>query len=42
MGDSFPEKPKGMHWRIYNELVAEYDCHDAVSLRGLAMRLGLL
>lgn len=23
--DPFPEKPKGMHWKTYNQLVAEYE-----------------
>jgi hypothetical protein len=42
MADSFPDKPKGMHWRTYRHLVADYEYHDAVSLHGLAGRLGLL
>jgi len=42
MADSFPDKPKGMHWRTYEQLVADYEYQDAVSLHGLAGRLGLL
>src|ERR1041385_6962358 len=42
MADDFPEKPKGMHWHTYKELSEEYDYQDALSIYGLAGRLGML
>lgn len=34
-------KPKGMHWRTFEKLVAEHDEHVAKSLSGMALRLGI-
>lgn len=35
-------RPKGMHWRTFDRLKAEYDAFANVSLEGLADRLGLI
>lgn len=35
-------KPKGMHWRTYERLVAQHDAHIEASLAGMARRLGLV
>lgn len=34
-------KPKGMHWRTFDKLVAEYDGHVAKSFSGMALRFGI-
>ena len=34
-------KPKGMHWRTFDRLVAEHDEHVAKSLSGIALRFGI-
>lgn len=34
-------KPKGMHWRTFEKLVAEHDEHVAKSFSGIALRLGI-
>ena len=36
------DKPKGMHWRTYERLVAQHDVHVEASLTGMALRLGLI
>jgi len=36
------DKPKGMHWRTYERLVAQHDADVESSLAGMAMRLGLV
>jgi hypothetical protein len=35
-------KPKGMHWRTYERLLAQHDGFVSASLAGMARRLGLL
>jgi hypothetical protein len=35
-------KPKGMHWRTYERLLARHDNFVGVSLAGMAKKLGLL
>ena len=35
-------KPKGMHWRTYERLLAQHDDFVGVSLAGMARKLGLL
>ena len=35
-------KPKGMHWRTYERLLAQHDEFVGVSLAGMARKLGLL
>lgn len=35
-------KPKGMHWRTYQRLTAEHDGLMAITLEGIARRLGFL
>ena len=35
------DKPKGMHRRTYERLVAQHDAYVEASLSGLALRLGL-
>jgi hypothetical protein len=35
-------KPKGMHWRTFVRLRAEYDAHAADALAGLGAQLGLI
>lgn len=35
-------RPKGMHWRTYERLLAEHDAFVSVSLAGMARRLGLM
>lgn len=42
-GIAYPNggKPKGMHWRTYNRLTAEYAAFVGVSLAGTVKRLGL-
>lgn len=35
-------KPRGMHWRTYERLVAEHDAFVGLSLAGIAKKLGLL
>ena len=35
-------KPKGMHWRTYERLLAQHDHFVSVSLVGMARKLGLL
>ncbi len=35
------DKPKGMHWRTYERLVAQHDAYADASLAGMAIRLGL-
>lgn len=34
-------KPKGMHWRTFDRLVAEHEEHVAKSLSGMALRFGI-
>jgi len=34
-------KPKGMHWRTFEKLVAEHDAHVAESFTGMALRFGI-
>lgn len=36
------DKPKGMHWRTYERLLAQHDAHVEASLAGMALRLGLI
>jgi hypothetical protein len=36
------DKPKGMHWRTYERLVAQHDSYVEASLAGMARRLGLV
>ena len=36
------QKPKGMHWRTYERLLAQHDAFVSVSLAGMAVKLGLL
>lgn len=36
------DKPKGMHRRTYQRLVAQHDAHVEASLVGMARRLGLV
>ena len=35
-------KPKGMHWRTFRKLMAEYDTWVAAALAGMGRRLGLI
>ena len=35
-------KPKGMHWRTFERLVARHDDHVEIVLNGLASRFGLM
>lgn len=36
------EKPKGMHWRTYQRLIAKHDALVSASLAGMAERLGIV
>ncbi|MBU1665653.1 MAG: hypothetical protein KKG92_09650 [Gammaproteobacteria bacterium] len=36
------DKPKGMHWRTFEQLKARHDYFAAVSWTGLAQRMGLI
>jgi hypothetical protein len=36
------DKPKGMHWRTFEQLQASHDFHVNAALAGLAAKLGLL
>jgi len=42
MMDEFPDKPKGMRWRTYNRLRADYDAAEARSIVGLTRFLDRL
>lgn len=38
---SFPEKPKGMHWKTYNQLNQKYKFYRSASLMSIGERLGI-
>jgi hypothetical protein len=42
LDEPFPEKPKGMHWRTYDRLVAQDERLTAIWTRGMSERLGIL
>ncbi len=39
---SFPEKPKGMHWKTYNRLYKEYEFYDNASWIGAGIKMGII
>ena len=42
LDEPFPDKPKGMHWRTYDRLVAQDERLTAIWVRGISEKWGIL